>query len=174
MAVLTPPKTLLEVFESLPEGTSCQVINNRLIMSPAPSDPHQKILLKIAVRLYNYVENKVLGEVRSAPYDVYFDKQNIFQPDIIFIAKDNLHHIHKNGFHGVPDMVIEILSPGTENYDLGEKKAVYEQYGVKEYFAVNPVTKNVQHFKLVDNKLMELPAKKGIIHSQLLENNFTF
>lgn len=40
----TPPRTILEVFESLPEGTRCEVINNTLVMSPSPNDTHQKIL----------------------------------------------------------------------------------------------------------------------------------
>ena len=56
MAVLNPPRTMFEVFESLPEGTLCQLINNTLVMSPAPSDAHQKILTKISAKLFAYID----------------------------------------------------------------------------------------------------------------------
>jgi len=46
---------MFEVFKSLPEGTLCQLINNNLVMSPAPTDPHQKILMDISAQLFFYV-----------------------------------------------------------------------------------------------------------------------
>lgn len=79
----THPRTILQVFENLPEGTRCEVINNTLIMSPAPSDTHQKVLGKIFNKLFMYAEDKHLGEVRICPYDVYLDEENIFQPDLV-------------------------------------------------------------------------------------------
>lgn len=54
----TPPRTMLEVFESLPEGTRCEVINNTLIMSPSPLDTHRKVLGKIFTKLSLVVEEK--------------------------------------------------------------------------------------------------------------------
>lgn len=113
MTALNPPKTMFEVFESLPEGTLCQLINNNLVMSPAPSDPHQNILGRIFARLLHYVEANKLGEVRVAPYDVYFNKRNVYHTDIIFIAAEQIKNIKENRLHGAPDIVIEILSPTT-------------------------------------------------------------
>lgn len=74
-----------------------------------------------------------MGTTRVAPYDVYFDRQNAYQPDIIFISNEQKHLIDKDGFYGAPALVIEILSPITAKYDLEEKKEIYERYGVKEY-----------------------------------------
>ncbi|MBD0297708.1 MAG: Uma2 family endonuclease [Flavisolibacter sp.] len=59
-AYIKPPQTMMEVFQSLPEGTRVQLINNQLIMSPAPTDPHQKVLDKIYRRLGDYIEEKTL------------------------------------------------------------------------------------------------------------------
>src|SRR5690625_3878682 len=146
--VITPPRTMLEVYESLPEGTPVQLIKNKLIMSPSPLDIHQKILGLIFNRLFTFVEKHELGEVRVAPYDVHLDEQNIYQPDILFIAKENLHKIKENGLYGAPDLVIEILSPGTTEYDKKDKKEVYEQHGVKEYWIVDPETKRSEGFEL--------------------------
>jgi len=59
-----PPKTMFEVFESLPEATLAQLINNQLVISPAPSDTHQKVLMDIATRIYNFLERNPIGVLR--------------------------------------------------------------------------------------------------------------
>ncbi|MEP6514204.1 MAG: hypothetical protein ABJA79_10055, partial [Parafilimonas sp.] len=71
MNVISPPGTMLQVFEGLPEGTLCQLISNQLVMSPAPSDPHQSVLLDISTDLNIFVKKNNLGALRIAPYDVY-------------------------------------------------------------------------------------------------------
>src|SRR5438128_11577050 len=104
-----PPRTILEVFKNLPECTLAQLIHNQLIMSPVPSDAHQKVLDKIYRQLGNFVEENKLGETRVAPYDVFLNKKNSFQPDIIFIATESLYKIKEDGFYVAPDLVIEIF-----------------------------------------------------------------
>lgn len=171
---LRPPKTIYEVWESLPEGTLCQLINNHLIVSPAPIDIHQSILLEISHRIYSHLDQHPIGEIRIAPYDVHFSKRNIFQPDLIFISNSNLHQIESKGLVGVPDLVIEVLSPGTAHKDEGEKKDIYEQYGVQEYYLVNPETKNVQGFILRDKVFVTLNETTGVIQSELLQTVILF
>ena len=78
---------MLEVWESLPEGTLCQLINNKLIMSPAPLDIHQVISGEIYFEISLFLRKNKIGEIRIAPYDVHFSKQNILQPDIAFYQK---------------------------------------------------------------------------------------
>ncbi len=174
MNVISPPGTMLQVFEGLPEGTLCQLINNQLVMSPAPSDPHQSVLLDISTDLNIFVKKNNLGALRIAPYDVYFNKENVFQPDIVFVAKENTHKIKKNGLHGAPDLVIEILSPATEKYDRGNKKEIYEKYGVKEYWLVEPESKQVTFYSLINDEYVEVEVKKAMINSKLLGVSINF
>ena len=169
-----PPKTLFEVFESLPEGTPAQLINNQIVMSPAPSDPHQKVLDKIYRRLGDFVESNSLGETRTAPYDVYLNRRNVYQPDIVFISNENLHKIKLNGLHGAPDLVIEILSPATWRSDKEDKKDEYERSGVKEYWMVEPLDKSTEGFRLVGDEFQPLPAEEGKLFIQLLNFSLTF
>ena len=172
--VLHPPRTMYEVWESLPEGTLCQLVNNNLVMSPAPVNAHQVVLNKINFQLLCFLEVTEIGEVRIAPYDVHFSKRNIFQPDIIFIANENLHKVESKGLAGVPDLVVEILSPGTAHVDMGEKRNVYEQYGVKEYFIVDPATKTVTPLILQGREFVEMETTTGIISSTLLNTVISF
>lgn len=174
ISTLRPPRTIYEVWKSLPEGTLCQIINNNLVMAPAPLDLHQDVSVKISSRLFIFIEKKQLGKVRVAPYDVHFSKQNIFQPDIIFIANNNLDKIESKGIVGAPDLVIEILSPGTAQKDLGEKKDVYEQYGVKEYFVVDPEKKIVHSFILKGKSFIEQPKAIAVINSPMLKCKINF
>jgi len=172
--IIRPPKTLLEVYKGLPEGTNAQLIENNLVMSPAPKDIHHKVLDKIYRRLGNLVEEKALGETRTAPYDVYLDEFNVYQPDIIFIANKNISKINEDGLHGAPDMVIEILSSRTAKEDKGRKKNVYERCGVKEYWIVDPVTRKTIGFSFVNEAFVPLASEAGIIRSVLLNTEFIF
>ena len=169
-----PPKTIYEVWQSLPEGTFCQLINNNLIMSPAPLDIHQVILNEINIELSIFLRKNKIGQLRIAPYDVHLSKRNIFQPDLIFIANNNLDSIESKGMVGVPDLVIEVLSKGTAHIDLGEKKDIYEQYGVKEYYIIKPETKKVQSFILRNKIFIELKETTGVITSELLQTTISF
>ena len=172
--VLHPPRTMYEVWESLPEGTLCQLVNNSLVMSPAPVNAHQVVLNEINFEIQFLLKKNKIGEVRIAPYDVHFSKRNIFQPDIIFIANENLHKVESKGLVGVPDLVVEILSPGTAHVDMGEKRDVYEQYGVKEYFIVDPATKTVTPLILQGREFVEMETTVGIISSTLLNTVISF
>ena len=103
-----------EIYQYLPEGVPVQLINNQLIMSPAPQDPHQQLVTDISYELTGYVKKNNLGKTRVAPSDVFLNDENIYQPDVYFVSNDNTGHFERDGFHGAPDLVIEILSPGTE------------------------------------------------------------
>ena len=138
-----PPRTILEVWQNLPEGTLCQLINDKLIMSPSPITVHQMVLNEINVEISIFLRKKKIGKVFISPYDVHFSRQNIFQPDLLFIKNENLHKIKSNGLFGSPDLIVEVLSPSTSHLDLDEKKLIYERYGVQEYFIIDPNSKSV-------------------------------
>ena len=171
---IQPPRTLREVYNALPEGTLAQFVDGQLVMSPAPTYGHQKILNLINRRIADYGEQNDLGEVVIAPFDVHLDKENVFQPDIIFIKKEQLAQIQKDGLHGAPVLVIELLSPGTARYDLNQKKVAYERSGVREYWIVDPDTKAVQGYFLESGEYgvpVHLIAK---ISSRVLDHEFEF
>lgn len=172
--MIHPPRTMMEVFKNLPEGTLIQLIENNLVMSPSPKDRHQEVLEELTFQLTTYIRKKKFGKVRFAPYDVYLDGKNAFQPDLVFISTENLYKIQENGLHGAPDLVIEVLSPSTGKQDKGKKKNVYERCGVREYWLVDPVNKSVSGYGLRDGKFVEIGTAAGVIDSVLLGTSFTF
>ena len=168
-----PPRTGLEAFELLPEGTLCQLINDAIIMSPAPNTPHARLQSKLFSKIYNLVEKKKAGEVFFAPVDVYLNNKNVYQPDIFFIAKENANIIKDRGIFGVPDLVIEVLS-ADKKYDLVTKKAVYEKCGVKEYWVVDPITKWCEGFVLTDGSFVSVGEKTGQLLIKMFDLLITF
>ena len=142
---LTQRKTVAD-YARLPEGTPIQLINGEFIMSPSPVRKHQKIIGKLHLQLGALVERKKLGEVYIAPFDVHVSRNDVYQPDLLFVSNENLHYIEEDGVHGSPDLVIEVLSRSTAGFDLLLKKDGYEKFGVNEYWVVDPMDKTVETF----------------------------
>ncbi len=168
------PRTAVELFELLPEGLLCEVIENTLFMSPTPSFHHQEISGELYVAIFNELKKTKGGKCVAAPMDVFLDTANAYQPDILFISKQNLGIIKDGKIRGTPDLIIEILSPGSIKHDKITKRKVYERNGVKEYFIVTPITKEVITYYLKNNKFVIQESKKGKLKSLLLKKTFSF
>jgi len=130
--------------------------------------------MHLSSEMHQFVNAQDLGEVLVAPMDVYLDEENVFQPDILFIAKENFSLIEKDGIHGPPDIVIEILSPSNAYLDVSAKLRIYEKCGVKEYFIVDPSSKDVTRYSLVKGKYHEGSREVGVIISKVLDHEFHF
>ena len=133
----------------LPEdGNRYQVINGELVMAPSPLPLHQIVSGELFLSIGNYVKDKKLGMVFSAPLDVVLSEDNVLQPDILFISKERQQIITDKNIAGAPDLVIEILSPATAYYDLFDKKEIYQKFGVKEYWIVDPMRQWMELYHL--------------------------
>jgi len=162
------------IYQFLPEGTRVQLINNQFVMSPSPSVKHQDLLGIIFLKMKQWVNKEQLGKVLMAPLDVHFAEKEVYQTDIIFIANKNSGIIFENAIYGAPDLVIELLSPSNASFDLNQKKDIYEEKKVKEYWTVDVATKEVIGFELTSKGFKQLPAVNGIISSKLIGKTFKF
>jgi len=173
MSATAIPATAIDVYRSLPEGTRCEVLYNQLNMTPAPSINHQRISVKISSSLFAFLEKKPVGEIFEAPVDVYLESyQSVIQPDVLVVMNENKSIIREDGIYGTPDIVVEILS-GNRMHDTLKKKALYEEAGVKEYFIVDPLSKNVMLFTYDDDKHYTLAYEiKGKLTSEVLGYSF--
>ncbi len=169
-----PPRTGMEAFKRMPEGTYFQLINDALIISPAPTTSHARVQRNIFSMLNNYVEKNQIGEVYFAPVDVYLNTKNAFQPDIFYISNERKDIIKENGVYGSPDLVIEILSKGNRKTDLTKKRNVYETSGVKEYWVADPDTKWCEGFILENKLYTSLGEGSGQLNIQMLQFSVLF
>lgn len=122
-------------------------------MSPAPSRRHQKVLGIFFRRLSDFLDNKPC-DVYIAPFDVRLAEdmsddhliENVVQPDLSVFCDKRM--LDDKGAVGAPDLVVEILSPSTASKDMKTKLLLYQKFGVKEYWLVDPEKKTIERFNL--------------------------
>lgn len=148
-----------------------EVMKGELVMVPAPFTIHQRTSRNLEFILCDFVRGKKLGEVLYAPTDVVFAEDVVVQPDILFISKERLDIIKEAAVMGSPDLVVEIVSPSSASYDTIDKRNIYEQYGVKEYWLVFPQEKVIEILMLENNLYREFcKAKKtGGVKSKIVD-----
>jgi len=156
----TQGKWTEEAYFSLPETNRIiELSEGRLIITPSPTDQHQKISFKLSLLTGNYVLSNNLGEARYSPLDVRLWPGTIRQPDIVYMSNTHKDRISEK-YWGVPDLVMEILSESTEKQDRTEKFHEYEKAGVLEYWIVDPSEQNIEVFVL-DQGTYKLLGKWG-------------
>ncbi len=140
-------------------------------MGPSPFGRHQNVSSNLNGIIWNHVKTNGLGKVYYSPLDIIFeDGVNRLQPDIIFIRKENMS-IFQDWIRGVPDMVCEIVSPGTFEKDTEVKRGIYERYKVPEYWIVIPELQTVEILTIEDDKykLHSMAAFEGTVTSKIIE-----
>jgi Uma2 family endonuclease len=117
-----------------------ELIDGELYLQDSPVYHHQSILSELYVRLYSWFKGKPCRSL-FAPFDVTLDKGlnniNVVQPDILVIC--DLDQIDSQGkYHGVPSLVVEVMSPSTRRKDMLKKLDLYLQTGIQEYWLIDP------------------------------------
>ena len=160
-----------EDYEKLPEGAPYQLIGGKLVITPSPIPYRQELSRELGFKLFTFVKKNDLGHVYYAPLDVYFSETDVYQPDILFIHKKREKIIGKTKIEGSPDIVIEILSPSTAYYDLRKKFRIYEKFGVKEYWIVDPELKRIEVYENENSKykIFSEAENEGSVSSAVLK-----
>jgi Uma2 family endonuclease len=113
-------------------------------LAPAPSDKHHAVVVKLLVALYQFVTEHRLGQVRVSPYDVVLSNYDVVQPDVLYVSNARANIITPANIQGAPDLVVEVVSPSSAEYDRGYKRTLYSRSGVLEYWLVDPDTETVE------------------------------
>ena len=138
------------------DGRRHEIIDGRHFMNPAPSPMHQYVSRHLQFQLYQQLELSGLGQVINAPIDLQLSNWDVVQPDIVVVLNDN-PIITARGIQGIPDLVIEILSPSNSNHDRQLKLRLYEQAGVPEYWIVDPAERGVFRYQLSEKNTYSAP-----------------
>ena len=160
-----------EEYMQLNENPNQQLIKCSLIMSPSPSLNHQQILINLSSILRQYaVKNG--DRIYFSPLDIHLDQHNVPRPDIAYILKSNLNKLSKRGIEGAPDLIVEVISPSNSFIDRYDKKNLYEQFKVQEYWIIDPGNRSLEIYQLSSEKynLALYLAEEGEVNSPLLKN----
>ncbi len=139
----------------LPEdGRRYEVIRGFLYVTPAPSFDHQYSVSQINRLLGNFVDGNRLGVVLVAPFDIRLPDGigNPVQPDVLFIRRERQPRSGDLRFDGVPDLIVEVLSPGNWRFDRKTKLGAYRDAGAPEVWLVDPLARTVEVFVLAESR----------------------
>lgn len=141
------PLLTIADWEALPDdGKRYEVIEGELYMSCAPSLKHQLTLKNLITTIERYLDQNPLGLLIPGP-GVMLNEFNGVIPDLVFVRQERLPLIASDErINGAPDLVIEIVSPGTENSrrDRLIKRQLYGKHGVQEYWIVDPEQSSIE------------------------------
>ncbi len=153
----------------LPEGDRRELIEGDFYVVPAPSIRHQTVAANLGTLLRELVRRNRLGIILWAPTDVVLSPETVVQPDILFVSNERRGIITEPNVSGAPDLVVEILSPGTAERDRELKLNLYARYGVREYWIVDPEDETVEVMELGPGGPLDVRRyDAGSVESRLL------
>ena len=140
--------TFEELAAELPESNlPTELWDGELTMSPAPSFFHQEIVARFYKLRDAWVRQHRLGKTGLAPLDMVLAPRRSVQPDVVFISTARLGII-QDRIMGAADLVAEVISPESRRRDRFDKRDLYEQHGVREYWLLDPEAQTVEVFHL--------------------------
>jgi Uma2 family endonuclease len=147
------------------DGRRYEVIRGFLYVTPAPSFDHQYTVSQVNRLLGNFVADHRLGVVLVAPFDVRLPGAigNPVQPDVMFIRRERQPRSGDRRFEGVPDLVVEVLSPGNWRFDRKVKLKAYQEAGIPELWLVDPLARTVEAYVLAADR------SEYVLHEQRKE-----
>jgi Uma2 family endonuclease len=145
------PGTLTyEDYCALPDdGLRYEIIDGFLFSEPSPWLAHQRAVGNLIFVLHAHIRERGLGEVFTR-VDVILDQRTVVVPDIVFVARERAGIVTERAVDGAPDLIVEVLSPGTVRRDRVDKRNAYARHGVRHCWLVDPAETTLEAFELVE------------------------
>ncbi len=126
-----------------PDDEHCELLHGELVMFTTPPIYHQEVLGSLLAKLAAFEREYHPGQFYPVLTDVVLSDRDVVKPDILFVSNERSHILTRENVRGAPDLVVEILSPATAERDRTVKLDLYAQYGVQEYWIVDPDAKTI-------------------------------
>ena len=156
MAARIEPLLTVADLDACPEDNNrYELIEGELLVSRAPGIPHQRIVLNLEIILSNHLREHPIGILVPGAGAIFSDYDAVI-PDLAFVRNERWDQVVTGEkFTGALDLVIEVTSPGAENRrrDLLVKRQLYGKYGVAEYWVVDSENRQIEVYRLQDQRL---------------------
>jgi len=140
------PWTYEDYLDFPDDGKRYEIVDGEVFVTPAPNVRHQDIVGWLFVRLYQHVDLHGGGRVFVAPVDVVLSPTDVVEPDILFVADIDTPRITAANLQGPPTLAVEVVSD--PRHDRVRKRRLYAQFGVAEYWLVDPDGERVEVYRL--------------------------
>jgi len=146
------------------DGKRHEIIDGEHYVTPSPNTKHQRVSSNLLFALRLYLRQHPAGEVFAAPFDVVLSDLDVVEPDLLYISRERASIVTAQHVRGAPDLVVEILSPGTRKTDDVTKRKLYERSEVLEYWVVDPELDTIKIYRRVQEafpRIAELTLEQG-------------
>jgi Uma2 family endonuclease len=153
------------------ENQHVEWVNGEVIEMPPVSLEHSDLNVFLLKIVDEYVAVRKLGKVQGDPFQMKTGPGLPGRaPDVLFVAKRSLSRLKRSHLVGPADLVIEVISPGTEGVDRGEKFFEYEEGGVREYWLIDPHRKRAEFYQRDRSGVFRLVevGRDGIYRSKMI------
>jgi Uma2 family endonuclease len=154
------------------DGRRHELIDGAEFVTPSPTVRHQRISGRLYLALANWLASHPVGEVYYAPVDVVLSPHDVVVPDLLYLSHARAADVLTDpAVCGMPELLVEILSPGTRHRDRTLKQALYDRAGVTEYWLVDPARDAVRILRRVDDALTvaaDLESPRDVLTTPLL------
>jgi len=133
------------------DGNRYEVIAGEVYVTPSPHHGHQLAIVRIAGEFQAYTRAHGIGQIYTGPIDVLLSDSDYLVPDLVFVREERRGILSDRGIEGVPDLVIEVISPSTAARDRGLKRERYARFGVPVYWVVDVARQHVEVYRLSDD-----------------------
>lgn len=148
---------------SLPnDGFRYELVDGVVFMSPSASFWHQRIAAEIVTQIRTYLNENPVGEV-AFEVDVRLRDDLVYRPDVVFLRSEKAAKCG-DAITEIPDLVVEVISPDSRNYDSRTKRQDYQTAGVGEYWLIDP-KKQAMSFLVLREGAFQPEATKGNSYS---------
>ena len=150
------------------EDTLAEWVDGEVVVTSPANRDHERLFRFLLVVLQAYVEVHQLGEVLGSRFFTRLPRSGR-EPDLMFVATAHLDRLTPTYLDGPPDLVIEIVSPESEQRDRVDKHREYEQAGIPEYWLIDPARREATFFLLgAEGRYAPAPLAHGAFHSTVL------
>ena len=147
-----------EEFMRLPEcEITYELIDGVVFMSPSSTPAHQRIISRISYLIETYLDQHPIGAVYvevDANLGAHYGRHLVYRPDVVYLRKERAEESHER-ISGAPDLVVEVISPDSRQYDSITKKDDYERCGVTEYWLIDPLESKMTFYVRRDEKFVD-------------------
>ena len=147
MATMVPRYTAAEVRKFDNRRLRFEVIRGELFVSPGPGQRHQAAVGALHVLLSGYLEQHGLGLVFLGPFEVVFTEDSATQPDLLVILNSRLERLGEALVQGAPSLAIEVISYSSKRTDRLQKRELYMDEGVEDYWIVDCDQRRVERWR---------------------------
>lgn len=164
----TGPYTFEDFCAIIREDQKADLIDGVIYVASPENTDANKLFLWLASIMNCYTRRKKLGEVFGSRVALRLDEEHGPEPDIAIVRTEHLDRVQRGFVAGAADLVVEIVSPESVERDYHDKRALYQEYGISEYWIIDEMDQSVTLLRLQKGEYREVRPKKGELHSKVL------